>query len=330
MSRKLAPRRVEVVEGEIVEDDALAPVEVGELLSEALSGLSERSRKAYQGDWHRFGAWWGGRTAEDAVRDLVAMSAVQARRMVKRYREHMERDGLAPASVARAIRALNGVVKALHYVGMSPWVLGAKAPKVKHYKDVTGPSEAAWERLIAHVSRDTSIKGRRDTAILRALHDGVLRATEVCTLDLDHYDRDRPCLWILNKGDGERMRAPISTACVTAIDRWLAKRGRFTGPLFTRVTRGGRIPKERLRLNGQAVHRVVKLRGAEVGLDDLAPHKLRHSGITTAAKRWQGPMVGLQRFARHADPRTTTRYIDDVDDAEGQIAELVSHSASED
>lgn len=318
-----------VIEGEIVEDGgALAPADgAGELLEEALGGLSQNSRKAYHGDWRRFGTWWGGRSAEQAVHDLVQLSAIEARRMVKRYREHMERDGLSPATVARAVRALNGVIKALHYIGLCPWVLGARAPKVRTYKDVRGPSEDSWRALLTSVSADESVAGVRDKAILRLLHDAVLRREEVCTLIYpEHLELGtRSRVWIANKGHGgERTKAPISTPAADAIRAWLEVRGEWSGPLFTRLTRGGRIPEDNPGLDGPAVYYLVSKRAKQANVPEpVAPHRLRHSGITTAAKRWDGPLAGLQRFSRHADPRTLMRYVDEVDDAEGEIAERV-------
>jgi len=321
------PKLPDVVDAEVIGDGdaALALDEPGELLGEALMGLSERSRRAYHGDWRRFGKWWGDRSAEQAVRDLVGLTAVQARRLVKRYREHMERDGLAPASVARAIRALNGVVKALHYVGASPWVLGAKAPRAIPYRDVRGPSDDVWQRLLEHVQADTTLKGRRDLAILRLLHDAVLRETEVCTLDVEHFERGRrPAVWILNKGHRERTRVDISTPARDATAAWVAERGEFTGPLFTRLSRKGKIPETDLRLKGHHIYYVVRSRAEKAGIEEkVAPHRLRHSGITKAAKSWDGPLVELQKYARHADPRTTMRYVDDVGGASSKIAELV-------
>jgi integrase len=52
-------------------------------------------------------------------------------------------------------------------------------------------------------------------------------------------------------------------------------------------------------------------------------HRIRHEAITDGAEKGVG-LRDLQLFARHADQRTTERYIDSVKNVEARVARLVS------
>ena len=62
------------------------------------------------------------------------------------------------------------------------------------------------------------------------------------------------------------------------------------------------------RLNRQAAARIVRRLAKRAGVaKHISPHPLRHSFITAALDAGV-PLRDVQIAARHADPRTTTRY----------------------
>jgi integrase/recombinase XerD len=62
------------------------------------------------------------------------------------------------------------------------------------------------------------------------------------------------------------------------------------------------------RLNRQAAARIVRRLAKRAGVTKhISPHSLRHSFITAALDAGV-PLRDVQIAARHADPRTTTRY----------------------
>jgi len=311
-----------VVEGEleIVQDG-----EGDTLLSEALQSMSPNTRTAYMHDWRRFGSWWGNRGPGEALFDLIAQDAVSARRLVALYRGTLEKRGLAPSTIARALRALNGIIKSLNHIGIVGWTLNAKVPKTETYRDTRGPDEEEWARLLDAVQADKTSKGKRDLVILLLMHDSALRRAEVAGIEWpdDCEVGSEPSVWILGKGKTQKTRQPISQRTKMAIKVWLVKRGLEKGPLTCRVT-SRKIDTERP-MDGDAIYYVLKCRSKEAGFTKtIRPHGLRHASITKAAKNWNGSLVGLQRFARHADPRVTVRYVDDVGDAARQCTEIVA------
>ena len=80
----------------------------------------------------------------------------------------------------------------------------------------------------------------------------------------------------------------------------LAAGERVSGPLL--LGRNGQ------RLNRQAATRIVVRLAKRAGVNKhISPHSLRHSFIAAALDAGV-PLRDVQIAARHADPRTTTRY----------------------
>jgi len=298
-----------------------------QLFELAFESLSPHTKRAYEGDWSRFGRWWEGRGFEEAVTDFVALELGEARELAMRYRNHLRDTHKAPATVARALTALNEITKRFQFAGVCSWPgsLSIPIPKVQSYRDTTGPSEGEWGDLLTSLREDGSPKGVRDLAIILLLRDSALRRGEVCSLRLEDVDLSRGRLWILGKGDIEREAFPMNGPTRRALEAWLEVRGPAEGALFTPLTRKHKISKL-THLCGRTVYQIVQSRGAAIGLE-LHPHDLRHSGITAAAKRWKGSMMGLVAFSRHKNPSTVQIYVDDVDDAPQQIADLIGEDS---
>jgi site-specific recombinase XerD len=80
----------------------------------------------------------------------------------------------------------------------------------------------------------------------------------------------------------------------------LAAGGRLEGPVL--LSRSGR------RLDRHAATPIVRRLAKRAGITKhISPHSLRHSFITAALDAGV-PLRDVQIAARHADPRTTTRY----------------------
>lgn len=291
----------------------------------AMSTLSTNTQRAYLGDWTRFAEWWGAPDAPTAVAAFVTLSCGEARELVLAWRRELEARELRPATVARAVRAMNAIVKRLSFAGQCDWTLDVPAPRVETYRDTRGPTDEDWSALIDKTNEDESVKGWRDYAMLLLMRDSAMRRAEVCALDYpDDVDVRHKRVAVIGKGKRDKLWHPISERAKDAIKDWLDVRGREGGPLFCRLP----VPDEgeMRRLDGSAIYYIVRKRGAECGVE-VKPHGLRHSGITAAAKRWKGSMMGLVRYARHSDPRVTQLYVDDVENAPGEITDLVGDDA---
>src|SRR5204862_7005198 len=72
--------------------------------------------------------------------------------------------------------------------------------------------------------------------------------------------------------------------------------------------RGGPADQDRGRMDRHAATRIVRRLAKRAGITKhISPHSLRHSFITAALDAGV-PLRDVQIAARHADPRTTTRY----------------------
>ena len=330
-TKKLAKRKPkpEIVEAEVVEEEtSLVPVTSNfrsdALFALAVSKLSANTRKAYEQDLRRFSQWWG---TPHVLQALVSLQAGEAREVVLRYQSDLLDKGLSKNTVARAMRCLNSIVKKLHFAEKVPWTLDIPVGKVTAYKDVRGPGGDAWKALIEHAEQDRRWFGFRDVAIFRLLGNDGFRAGEIGTIMYPDHVRTSvdhgPEVYVQGKGDKDLWQ-PVHPKTWEAIEEWLAVREEhlsdgepgetWHGPLF--------FSNRTNRLSGKAIWYLVTKRAKAAGLGHIHPHQLRHHAITVRAKKWKGPQAALTDWARHADPRTTKVYIDDVSDQTRRIADL--------
>lgn len=277
------------------------------LLEIALARLSPLTKKAYAGDLGRFAAWWGEPSGGDALRELVVLpTGGQAREVVHDYIDHLQEAGKSPATVARAVRALNSMVDKLFYADLVPWQLQVKAPKVQAVREVRAPSQAELQAMLAATAGRKPID-RRDAAILRLLAHGGLRATEVCKLDYPAHLREREeGLEIFVRGKGKRLEwSPLPRSTAQAIRRWLRVRGEDPGPLFLSTGR-------KKRLSRHDVYARVTLRAEMADVGHVHPHELRHYAATEAWEESQD-LAAVSAYLRHSNISTTQRYVDRID-----------------
>lgn len=167
-------------------------------------------------------------------------------------------------------------------------------------------------------------KGLRDKVLLHLLYDLALRRAEVVSLDLEDVDLVTGTLRILGKGrlQKERLTLPARTRQVLA--EWVEVRGNEDGPLFINFHHAPGIQGKRL--SSTSLYRIIRELGTRTG-QKVRPHGLRHTSISEAVRRVQA--VGMDvtkvlQFSRHKDLKTLQVYIDQVEDAQGKIAELAA------
>jgi integrase len=126
-----------------------------------------------------------------------------------------------------------------------------------------------------------------------------LRVGEACSIDIDDlgFERGHRTVTVLGKGSKLAI-IPLPPRVGRAIDQ--AAGDRATGPLLR--SRSGQ------RLDRHGATRIVRRLARHAGIaKHISPHSLRHSFITAALDAGV-PLRDVQIAARHADPRTTTRY----------------------
>src|SRR5262249_52765263 len=141
-----------------------------------------------------------------AATALLASGHGPANELALRYRNAMLERRLSAATVNRRLAALRSLVQLAHTLGLVPWGLAVPGVRAEAYRSTTGPGKKAFRKMLDRALLRTDVKGRRDLAILRLLHDLGLRREEVCRLDVEDFDRDDRSLAVLGKGKTEKVR----------------------------------------------------------------------------------------------------------------------------
>jgi integrase len=136
------------------------------------------------------------------------------------------------------------------------------------------------------------------------LYAAALRRQEIVDLNLADVDLKEGKLRILGKGS-KRRQVYLQPDAVAALEAWLDLRGRQIGPLFTRVTKSGKVILRRL--TPQAIYYLLENRQKQAGLDAFTPHDLRRTAITDLLSA-QVDVLTVSAIAGHASADTTRRY----------------------
>lgn len=297
---------------------ALTPEDTQDLLNSWLSGRSPRTLAAYQGDLARF-AEWIGTDAPTAARTLLSQTPGRGNKLVLDYRAAMLDAGLAPSTVNRRLAALRSLVALGRTLGLVSWRVEIRGVPSEAYRDTRGPGVDPIRSALDALAAEGTPKALRDRAAVRLMFDLALRLSSVTSLDLAHLDLDRRTVSVALKGHGtERRTKALPGATAQALQDWVAARGTAPGPLFTSFDRAG---KGSGRLTGRSLRRITEA----LGLGH--PHGLRHTAITQAVTLAQAegiPLPAVLGFSDHTSLTVLQRYLDNVTDSGGRIAELVA------
>jgi integrase/recombinase XerC len=318
---------------ERIETLAETPPTIDRVLLAWLEALTDSTRETYAADLSAFAAWCG-TDERSALSALFGHGTARANAIVLEYRGFLlsNRDAsgrtLAPATVSRRLSALRSVSKIARLTGLFSGSIEIPGPKVYRVRDVRGPGPDAYQAIVRAL--EESIRDHehdadqrrqweriRDAAILRLLHDAMLRRVEVVRLDLE--DLDRADLRVRPKGPrGAVVTVPIGSRALSCVDRWVRVRGPAAGPLFHswRV-----VPT---RFAPSTINRIVQHRAESVGYAGVRPHGLRHTAITTALDVSGGDVRAVAALARHANPATTLRYDDRAREAARALQDQIA------
>ena len=304
---------------------ALIEIDAQALLDSFLSGKSERTIQAYRRDLDDFRKFLGATNMNEAARKFLAGSLGEANYVALQYRKHLVERPLQPTTVNRKLASLRSLSDMAYTLGMVNWRVRVKNQKVfEGSRDTTGPGKTGVQKLREEVARRTDAKGLRDKAIIHLLFDLALRRSEIVGMDLDDVDLETGTLRILGKGRLQKETLTVPTRTRKTLKDWTDVRGDWAGPLFVNFHHNGSIKGKRLTPEG--LYYVVKHLGKKTG-QKVRPHGLRHTSITEAVRKAQA--VGMDvtkvlKFSRHKNLNTLQVYIDGVEGAQGEIAELVS------
>lgn len=266
---------------------------------EASRGLSQHTVRAYLGDvrdLHGFArrrglgwdevdlpllrAWLGSMVAAGRSRATLARRGAAARA----FHAWAVREGLLAADPAARLATPSPA-------STLPTVLPVEAA-------------GALARTAEESARAGDPVALRDWAAVELLYGTGVRVGELVGADVDDVDLGTRTLRVMGKGGRERV-VPFGRPASRAVEAYL-RTGRprlaheRSGAALLLGRRGGRADQRQVR---DAVHRLAALSGVE----DVAPHALRH---TAATHLLQGgsDLRSVQELLGHATMATTQRY----------------------
>jgi len=268
----------------------------------ALSAVSSpHSRRAYGKALDDFLSWLAKRPG-----------AVFQRAVVQEYRAAMEARGWAASTINVRLAAIRKLAAEAAENGLLAPEVAAGILRVKGVRQ-SGVRVGNWlsreeaQRLLAQPDR-TTLKGKRDRALLALLVGCGLRRAEAARLTVDRLQR-REGRWVIADitGKGGRVRtAPVPAWVYQALAEWLEAAGVESGPVLRAVSKGGRVRRQGL--SEKAIWWVVEEHARAAGLGKLAPHDLRRT-CAKLCRAAGGELEQIQFLLGHASIQTTERYL---------------------
>ncbi|MCR6711343.1 MAG: tyrosine recombinase XerC [Demequina sp.] len=269
-------------------------------------GLSENTVRAYHGDLMHLAAYVAAVSGEAMGIDDALTATTLAD--LRGWLAAMSTDGLSRTTLARrgaACRAFFSWAADTGRVGSNPALRLASAkptvtvPTVISPDDVVTLLEAAERR-----SDDSDPIHLRDWAVAELLYATGMRVGELAGLDVRDVNLDQRLVRVLGKGAKERV-VPFGVPAKRAVLEWLS-RGRpqlarpATDAALFLGQRGHRVDQRQVRA---AIHNLCRL----AGIDDIAPHGLRHTAATHLLTGGSD-LRSVQEVLGHASLTTTQRY----------------------
>jgi integrase/recombinase XerC len=285
---------------------------------------SHHTRRIYRTDIRDFfETMAASNISPDILYDFLTLEQPQAFELVSQYHGRLIERSLAPATINRKLAAIKSLVNYAAECGKCRYTLtNIKTMRVKPYRDTRGFSRDGMVRMLKDVER-TTLKGKRDYAILLLLWGNALRRSELVGTNIGDFDSNRRSLKIIGKGrGGEAEYISLGAETVAAIQGWLAARGESnpSAPLFSSIHKGywGH------RLITHSIYKIVRAAGesADIGRN-VSPHKIRHSSITAALDATDGDVRKVQKHSRHSNLNTLMIYDDNRQNYQGEVTNLL-------
>jgi integrase/recombinase XerD len=281
------------------------PPEADRLIALYLRTLtSPQTIKTYNTEIRLFVAYAVGELGKD-LSELTAED-------VSLYREHLI-NLYAPATAAKKLAVLRRFLIFTFMTGattVNPEALRffAKSPRVRQDPAYNVLTEDELQRMLNAARTDNY----RDYVLLAVMAGCGLREAEVVGLKLsDFQDSGNGAVMLRVLGKGDKIRnVPISPDLWRLVQRYVLLSGRSLNsyadarkPLLT-----SRVGKDKP-LTTRSVQNIVKKYVRAAGITKpISPHSIRHTVGTNMAVN-EAPLLVIQQFLGHSDPKTTMRYI---------------------
>lgn len=264
------------------------------------------TRRAYQTDLQEF-VHFAGLTGPEAFVEVTRSHLIA-------WRKELERRRLQAATIRRKLSALSELFEFLceeNVLTRNP-VNGVRRPREGANEGKTSALSDVQAKRLLGAPDDSTLKGKRDRAILAVLLYHALRRGELCLLRVRDCEVRRGILMLCVRGKGSRLRyLPVHPVAAALIEDYLDAAGHrqdAEGALFRPV----RNPKGTLEksLTGQAIYRnVVKqyALAARIPPQSIRPHCLRATAATNALEHG-ADIAKVRDWLGHAAITTTQLY----------------------
>ncbi len=246
----------------------------------------------------------------------------RTRALLMEFRASME--DLAPSTVNVRLSAVRKLVTEAERNG---WLSAEEAAAMTDVPNLRqqGTRLGNWltkeqgRELLAVPDRST-VKGKRDYAILALLIGCALRRQELATLTVEDIQM-REDRWVIADlcGKGNRIRTVAVPLWVkNGINAWQTAAGIEEGWLFRSVRKGGKVGES---LSDWAVWSVVTEAAREIGIENFGAHDLRRT-CAKLCRKAGGDLEQIKFLLGHSSIQTTERYLG----SEQEIAVAVNDS----
>lgn len=271
----------------------------------------------YQSDWKIFTAWCEqtGRNPIPATPDTISFFATH----------QLEMEGLKVSTVVRRLTSIKYIHKtkghdSKHLVDQQcrDVLMGARRQRKEKTEAKRALKLESLRKICGKLGQRTNAD-IRDRAILVLGFASGLRRSELAALDLADIEFCKKGLIIdigSSKADQEGKGRSLGvfqgkralTDPVRTLREWIRRRGRFKGPLFTRIQTGDTVTQ--MRIAGESINDLVQRCVRRIGLDptQYGAHSLR-AGLVTAAADNGATDQEIMRASGHASIEVMRQYV---------------------
>jgi integrase/recombinase XerC len=250
--------------------------------------------------------------SEELISNFLQITQVQANTILIVYKNYLQKLKLAPTTINRKISTIKSFVSMANRLGLCNFSLKntVSLEKFKPYRDTSGISLLEFKKVLS-LCKISSIKGKRDFALLLLLWTNALRRNEISLLNIGDFKKSSNKLCITGKGYKEKQIINLSSKTAQSIIDWLEiyknQKINCNLPLFIALDK----KSYGKRLTGNGIYKIVRFYCDKAGImKQMSPHRIRHSSITIALDKNQGNIRKVQKLSRHKNINTLIVYDD--------------------
>jgi len=260
------------------------------------------------------------RTYKMALQDFMQFTGIRKPeefRLVTRahiiaFRNELKARDLSGSTIRNKLASISSLFEYLcdkNAVTHNP-VKGTKRPPVESYEGKSPALGDHQARELLNSPDTTTLKGRRDKAILAVLLYNALRRTELCTLKVKDIRQERRGvvhIKVIGKG-GKTRYLPIHPLVSSLIHDYLEEAGHGldeSGPLF-RSLGNRQSANKNIGITPDAIYKIVGFYTGKLGFR-VGVHSLRATAATNALDN-DADIAKVQEWLGHANISTTRIY----------------------